>query len=312
MEAHFIVGTAHARLGQMQAGCERHRCSLALHDGPGHANLAAVFGSDPRVHASAELAYSLHHMGRFTEAHALADETVATGRERRHPLTLSLALIVVGIIHLRAGRHAVGRATVAELEGVLEQHPSAHVMWLPFLTAWADIESGRAGNEAVARMASSVDALRSAGSLYSLASLQAQIAALHLHFGSLEKALSIVDGALADETDERDMHAELLRIRGAVLANQALAADRSAGPRLLDAAECAFRDAVALSRTQGLGLWELRAGTALASLLIHTGRLRAARVLTAGLAERFANERDDVRDLVELRALMAEVEAADG
>jgi predicted ATPase len=100
--------------------------------------------------------------------------------------------------------------------------------------------------------------------------------------GEVEEGLATVEEALArcQARDDGWYLAELLRIKGELLAQDA--AERSGA-----AAEACFDAALALAREQGAAFWELRSAVSLARLRMKQGRQRDARRLLAPVHDRF-------------------------
>jgi tetratricopeptide (TPR) repeat protein len=116
--------------------------------------------------------------------------------------------------------------------------------------------------------------------------------------GELERALALVDEnlALIENGEDRVYHAEVLRIRGSLLAKQGK----------LEEAELSLRNAIDVARTQKAKSWELRAATELARLLADRHERSEAYVLLAGVYEWFEQLGQGLatKDLIEAKALM--------
>ena len=102
--------------------------------------------------------------------------------------------------------------------------------------------------------------------------------------GRLDEALVVLDDAMAADREGADGRgwyaAELLRIKGEVLLQQA--ADQSA----LAAEEC-FDQAAQMAREQGALFWELRVALSVARLRVSQGRHHEARAPLASVYDRF-------------------------
>ena len=102
--------------------------------------------------------------------------------------------------------------------------------------------------------------------------------------GRLDEALVVLDDAMAADREGADGRgwyaAELLRIKGEVLLQQA--ADQSTA-----AAEDCFDQAAQMAREQGALFWELRVALSVARLRVSQGRRHEARTLLASVYERF-------------------------
>ena len=102
--------------------------------------------------------------------------------------------------------------------------------------------------------------------------------------GRLDEALVALDDAMAADREGADGRgwyaAELLRIKGEVLLQQA--ADQST-----QAAEECFDQAAQMAREQGALFWELRVALSVARLMVSQGRRHEARALLASVYDRF-------------------------
>jgi len=101
-------------------------------------------------------------------------------------------------------------------------------------------------------------------------------------------------------TREQWCDAELLRLRGAILA--------AAEPSDRHEAEISFRQAIERSRKQGAKSWELRAATSLARLLAEQGKRAEAHDLLAPTYGWFT-EGFDTLDLKEAKTLLDKLRA---
>jgi predicted ATPase len=98
-----------------------------------------------------------------------------------------------------------------------------------------------------------------------------------------------------DTTGERHFEAEVYRIKGEVLLQQAL-------PDMPQAEAC-FQQALAVARRQEAKSWELRTALSLSRLWQRQGKRAAARALLAPVYGWFT-EGFDTTDLQEARALL--------
>jgi len=101
-----------------------------------------------------------------------------------------------------------------------------------------------------------------------------------------------------EESEERIAVAEIHRIKGELLLRQ--------GERAWQDAEVAFREAIAIARSQSAKSWELRATTSLARLLAQQGNRDEARAMLADIYVWFT-EGFDTADLKDAKALLDEM-----
>ena len=118
--------------------------------------------------------------------------------------------------------------------------------------------------------------------------------------GQAEEGLRLLAEALAwvDTTGERYCEAEVYRIKGELLLQQAV----SDVPQ----AEACFQQALAVARRQQAKSWELRAAMSLSRLWQRQGKRAAARELLAPIYGWFT-EGFDTADLQEAKTLLEEL-----
>jgi predicted ATPase len=118
--------------------------------------------------------------------------------------------------------------------------------------------------------------------------------------GRIDEALAELDRTLThiEQTGDNREHAEMLRLKGAVLLmrNSAVIAQ----------AEKCFREAVDVARAQEARWWELRATVSLARLLHDTNRNDEARTMLADIYGWFT-EGFELPDLNDAKALLDEL-----
>jgi hypothetical protein len=119
-------------------------------------------------------------------------------------------------------------------------------------------------------------------------------AEINARAGSLAEAFATLDDAFGAIGEEEVWRPDLLRLRGDLLAQQG---------DDLDAAEAAYRDAIARAHAIGALLLELRAATGLARLLSRRDRTTEARELLAPVYARFRDGFAEY-DLVEAKATL--------
>ncbi len=189
-----------------------------------------------------------------------------------------------------AAQHAATAERLATEYGSIQAVGFARV-----LRGWASAHSGdpARGLEKIGRAMKDLDAagtkLRS-----SLAAAQAES---HLRLGQIQEGLDAVSAMLIEieESEERIAVAEIHRIKGELLTSQ--------GERAWQDAEAAFREAIAIARSQSAKSWELRATTSLARLLDQQGNRDEARAMLADIYGWFT-EGFDTADLKDAKALL--------
>ena len=127
--------------------------------------------------------------------------------------------------------------------------------------------------------------------------LKIALAEAEARAGDVDRALAILDEALAtcDRTGHRAFEAELHRVRGEMLLKR--------DPANPAPAEEAFQTAIAVAKQQGTRSFELRAALALAKLYQSTGRPADAHAVLAPALEGFSPT-PEMPEIAEAQALI--------
>jgi predicted ATPase len=132
--------------------------------------------------------------------------------------------------------------------------------------------------------------------------LKIALAEAEARAGDVDRALAILDEALAtsERIGHRTFDAELHRVRGEML--------RKRGPANPAPADEAFQAAIAVAKQQGTSSFELRATLALAKLYQSTGRPVDAHAVLAPALEGFSPT-SEMPEIAEAQALLASIAA---
>ena len=151
--------------------------------------------------------------------------------------------------------------------------------------------------EGIAQMRQGIAALQATQTRMALPRLLARLAEAYGNSGQAEAGLGVLAEALAvvDTTGERLDEAELYRLKGELLLQQAV----PDAPQ----AEACFQQALAVARRQQAKSWELRAAMSLSRLWQQQGKRAEAYELLAPIYGWFT-EGFDTADLQEARALL--------
>jgi predicted ATPase len=165
-------------------------------------------------------------------------------------------------------------------------------LWL----GWSRVELGDA-ESGLGEMHRGIDALEATGALPWAHFGHYLLAHVFAKTGELRKASELVDQTVAalSGTNERWYLAELYRLRGDLLLGCSEAPE---------AAEACYEQAIEIAERQGLGLWKLRAITALAALWHIQGK----NIPAHARLDAFCNELDERMvgpDLERAKALLA-------
>ena len=290
--AHHQLGTILFNRGEPAAAQTHHTQALALYDPQAHRALAVRYGIDLGVLSHSQLARELWYVGFPEQAlqHSQAARTLA--QEVAHPLSLVFALVVAATVHqgrrevLAAHERAEAAMTLATEQGFAQ--------WLArgtILHGWALALQGQ-GEVGLAAMRQGLAAELVTGSAlwqpYGLGLLAEAYGA----GGHPDEGLAALAEALAvmDTTELRYYGAELYRLKGALLLQQAI-------PEAAQAAAC-FHQALDVARQQQAKSWELRAAMSLARLWQPQGKRAEAHELLAPIYGWFT-EGFDTADLQE-------------
>ncbi len=172
-----------------------------------------------------------------------------------------------------------------------------------FLEGWAKSESGDHGG-GLEDMRRGVDLLREQNVLFFDGLLKIALAEAEARAGDSDRAVAILDEALAtsDRTGYRAFEAELHRARGEILLQR--------DPANPAPAEEAFLTAIAVAKQQGTRSFELRAALSLAKLYQSTGRAADAHAVLAPALEGFSPT-SEMSEIAEAQALLAALAETD-
>jgi predicted ATPase len=260
-----------------------------------HRHLTFQFGQDPGVACLAFGAVALWLLGEPAGAEARTGEAIRVAREGSQPSTLALALHFAAVLHQFRGDAAAVHELATEALAIAVEHRFA--FWQSGATVmlgWAAAAGGSADGVDLIRQG--IEAWRATGSETYRAYYLMLLADALARTGRTDDALAALDeaGRVAAGNGERLAEAEMLRLRGELLAGRAATV-----------AEAAVRAAVASARSQQARSLELRAAVGLVRLLAGLGRAHEARPTLAAAVEGFA-EGLDTPDLRAARSLLAE------
>jgi predicted ATPase len=215
-------------------------------------------------------AWTLELLGEHDAASRYAQEAIALARRLGHPFSEAHALIFAAFVQRTrgdwrdTGSLADQAVTIAREGDFVQLLARARTM-----RGWAMAQAGEV-EEGMAQMREGIAAIRTVGPAF-LPYFLSGLAEAHLKAGQVDAAAEVVGDALAavERTGERFFEAELVRFRGALLA------DRGDGC----AAEQCFRTALAMARRQQARTLERRATDSLRELLERQGRGEEAQSL---------------------------------
>jgi predicted ATPase len=243
------------------------------------------------------LARALWYLGSPDQAlqHSQAARTLA--EEVAHPISLAQALVHAAVVHqcrrevLAAHAQAAAGTTLATAQGFVQWVARGTV-----LHGWALALQGQ-GEASLAEIRQGLATELATGSTLYQPYFLGLLAEAYGAGGHPDEGLAALAEALAvmDTTELRYYGAELYRLKGALLLQQAV-------PDTAQAAAC-FYQALDVARQQQAKSFELRAATSLARLWQSQDKCQAASDLLAPVYEWFT-EGFDTADLQEAKALL--------
>jgi predicted ATPase len=294
--AHNVVQQPLFHLGEFASARLHQELGLALYDAQRHRALTAVYGEDPGVGCLVYGGATLWHLGQADQALRAARRGRALAEELGSPFNLAQALYYGAVTHLcRRDMTAALEWSAALVELCREQEFALLLAGGRILHGRCLAELGRT-DEGLERIRQGLAGWQATGALSHRPFQLALLAEALGRAGRPAEALNALAEALAlvASTGEPFWEAELHRLRG-----EALLAT-GAGP---DAAEPAFRDALAVARRQGSRALALRALVSLGRLGRRHGRWEEVRPSLAEAVGRFT-EGFDTPDYLEARGLL--------
>jgi predicted ATPase len=280
--AHRAAGSTHWFAGEYREARERFERALALFQPGRDDDLAFHFGQDPGVAAMLNLALTLWPLGDTVRAVSLIGDAEARLAVLVHANTRAYGKWYVAMFELMRGDLSRATSKAAELATLAREHelPLAQT-WGGFIKGLATAQSGAASG-GLADMRRGVELLRERHVLLYDGLVKIALAEVEARAGDVDRALAVLDEALAacERTRHRSFEAELHRVRGEMLlkrdpANAATAAE-------------ALHTAIAVAKQQGTRSFELRAALSVAKLYQSTGRPADAHAVLAPALEGFA------------------------
>jgi predicted ATPase len=254
---------------------------------------------DQRTLTRAMLARSLWLQGFVAQAKNVAQASLIDAETANDKLTLCFVLgLAVGPLAVMTGdRAAAERSLDMLIETATRQSFARYVMVGRCLEATLLIER-REFEAGTALMVTTLDARTNCGWFGRFTEYLGVLAQGIAGLGQIGKALATVDQALAraDRGAERWYVAELLRIKGELLIQQASVQSVSVG-------EDCLKKALDVAQGQGALFWELRAAISLARLRVRQDRHYDARQVLSPVYDRFT-EGFETADLRSARAIL--------
>jgi class 3 adenylate cyclase/predicted ATPase len=299
--AHYQLGNVLFWRGEPAVARTHLTQALALYDPQAHRALAVRYGIDLGVASHSHLARDLWYLGFPDQALQHSQAACTLAQEVTHPFSLTQALVYAATVHQYrrevAAAHAQAAAalTLATAQGFVQR-----VAWSTVLHGWALAMQGQS-EAGLAAMRQGLAAELATGATLWQPYFLGLLAEAYGAGGHPDEGLAALAEALAvmDTTELRYYAAELSRLKGALLLQQAV-------PDAAQAETC-FQQALDVARQQQAKSFELRAATSLARLWQAQGKCRAAYDLLAPVYEWFT-EGFDTEDLQEAKTLLDQLQ----
>lgn len=251
----------------------------------------------PTVVCLAYAAWTLWQQGYAEQAMQRCEEARALAHDLSHPLSLTVALGLTGILYQFRGEVQAAQAwSVAATSLSLEYgfpfwEATTKIVW-----GWTQVfqDAQAAG---LARMQEGLRMLQTARADIQVPSWLALLAEAYGYTGQVAAGHQTIDAALTmlNRTDERYYEAELYRLKGDLYMQQP-------HPEPARAESC-LQQALTLARQRGARAWELRAALSLGRLWHGQGKHAAARQLVGDIYGWFTEGFDTV-DLQAAKAFL--------
>jgi predicted ATPase len=227
-------------------------------------------------------------------------EALAQAQALAHPYSLANTLASSCTLHCALREWQTTQARVEAILALATEHGFARYMaigafWRGKLLAMQGQEA-----EGIVQMRQALAALRDTGTAVQMSSRLAQLAVTYGQRGQAEEGLHLLAEALmiVENTEGREVEAELHRLHGELLLQQAVPD--------VPHTEARFQRALAVARRQGAKSWDLRAAMSLARLWQRQGKQNEAYQLLAEVYGWFT-EGFDTAGLQEAKALLEEL-----
>ena len=296
--AHRIAGITHWFAGEYLEAREHLEQALALFEPGRDDDLTFRFGHDAGVGALAYLAFASWPLGEIDRAISFVERMQARVGGITHVNTLAYSAAHAATFALMSGDRKRAQTNISELAHIVREHdlPVFRAFGILF-EGWAAADAGALA-EGLEGMRRGVGILRDQSAEFFDGLTKIALAEAEAHAGDVDRALAVLDEALAtcDRKGFRAFEAELHRVRGEMLLKR--------DPASPAPAEDEYQTAIAVAGQQGARSFELRAALSLAKLYRSTGRPAVAHAVLAPALEGFAPT-PEMPEIAKAQALLA-------
>ena len=296
--AHRVQGMTHLFAGEFVEAARELELALARFEPGRDDDLAVRFPPDPGAAAMIYLAFASWALGEFGQAASLIGRMRTRVEGLSHATTLAHATALTAFFALMRGDRLQAGTSVSELAQIVRDHELPLFRAISeFLVGWADAEGGSLA-EGLAAMRRGVENLREQNAVVFDGIIKIALAEAEARAGDPERALAVLDEALAtcERTSGRAFECELHRARGDIMPK--------CDPTNPAPAEDAFTTAIALAKRQEARGYALLASLSLAKLYKATSRSAEAHAVLAPALEGFSPT-PEMPEIAEAQALLA-------
>jgi predicted ATPase len=300
IEAHRSVSTTAFHLGEFQFSRTHLLQVMELYAPHQHQSHTFLYGQDPGMVSLSYQAMNLWILGYPSQALQRSFAALDLHQKVSHAYSLAFALSLMSRVHqLRREEHLVQERIEASLALCAELGFKSFWAQGQLLRGWGSTMHGQVG-EGIAQMEEGLAAYRSTGGVLTMPYWLTLLAGAYGTKGQSTVALEQLGEALTltDTTGERWYEAEIYRLKGELLLQQA--SDDATE------AESCFQHAIRIAQNQQAKSWELRAATSLARLWQQQGKRAEARQVLGDVYAWFT-EGFDTPDLKDAKALLDEL-----
>ena len=295
VEGHYVLGVTLHYAGSFTRSRVHLERALARYD-PTHSSAHITkYSQDPSVVCQCRLAFDLCCLGYPDQALAFQKQALAQAYALAHPFSLAYALTWGAMLHGEMGEvDSQLQAAEAAIALGEEHHLRFWSSWGTVLRGWAQAEACQL-EVGLAELQRGEEQMRAIRGFFLQPFVSFLIAEQLAKIGRIDHGLELVYEALASTAhDQYWCDAELERLRGDLLLAKGVDEQH---------AEAAYRRAIQIAQKQQAKLFELRATTHLAQLLLKQGKSTESRKL---LTQAFGwfTEGLETLDLKNARALL--------
>src|SRR5262249_57250887 len=197
---------------------------MRLYDPQQHHALAFRYGNiDPGVLCLAGAGWTLWMLGYPDQALARTNEALTLAQHLEHPYTLARGLYWTAFLHQsRREWQVVSERADTAITVATAQQVALVLAVGPIMRGWALAMQGQ-GTEGLMQLRQGLDAYRATGAAFQRPHFLGMLAEVHSSLGQPEAGLTALSEALAlvEKTGERYYEAELHRLKGELLLQQA-------------------------------------------------------------------------------------------